>query len=326
MSIFFVFFCSVRCGSQNCCGMQKLRDQLRHHNSRDPFVSKTSRAQSPSPAQLEYPIKKVVFWWRNLYGSRLKARAGLPSASCAPCCSSADPYHRPGPVHTCLNVRVRETGDWDLFSIQIFFSPKIDLNLFKNTKLARVAPVKHIKNTKFVHKSEWARAVERRVASIHWFAKKMLSTKFRVDRDWFRVARLLLLNPCHFPLLSPLIGEVRDWWADRGDTVSWQRRFPGSTRAIFTPASLGFPLTIFNKKTTLKAQIRRTVFCIAFLANRGVILNHRFPQWIKSQCGLFCVFCGLFCVGYCNFATCGNEQNLCRCRTQQFSHAYHFNV
>ena len=29
--------------------------------------------------------------------------------------SSDDPYYRLGPVHTCLYVRVRETGDWDLF-------------------------------------------------------------------------------------------------------------------------------------------------------------------------------------------------------------------
>jgi hypothetical protein len=31
------------------------------------------------------------------------------------CYSPDDPYYRLGPVHTCLNVRVRETGDWDLF-------------------------------------------------------------------------------------------------------------------------------------------------------------------------------------------------------------------
>ena len=24
-----------------------------------------------------------------------------------------DPYYRLGPVHTCLYVRVRETGDWE---------------------------------------------------------------------------------------------------------------------------------------------------------------------------------------------------------------------
>ena len=29
--------------------------------------------------------------------------------------SSHDPYYRLGPVRTCLYVRVRETGDWDLF-------------------------------------------------------------------------------------------------------------------------------------------------------------------------------------------------------------------
>ena len=29
--------------------------------------------------------------------------------------SPDDPYYRLGPVHTCLYVRVRETGDWDLF-------------------------------------------------------------------------------------------------------------------------------------------------------------------------------------------------------------------
>jgi len=29
--------------------------------------------------------------------------------------SPDDPYCRLGPVHTCLYVRVRETGDWDLF-------------------------------------------------------------------------------------------------------------------------------------------------------------------------------------------------------------------
>ena len=29
--------------------------------------------------------------------------------------SPEDPYYRLGPVHTCLYVRVRETGDWDLF-------------------------------------------------------------------------------------------------------------------------------------------------------------------------------------------------------------------
>jgi len=26
-----------------------------------------------------------------------------------------DPYYSVGPVHTCLYVRLRETGDWDLF-------------------------------------------------------------------------------------------------------------------------------------------------------------------------------------------------------------------
>ena len=26
-----------------------------------------------------------------------------------------DPYYRLGPVHMCLYVRARETGDWDLF-------------------------------------------------------------------------------------------------------------------------------------------------------------------------------------------------------------------
>jgi len=26
-----------------------------------------------------------------------------------------DPYYRLGPVHTCLYVQERETGDWDLF-------------------------------------------------------------------------------------------------------------------------------------------------------------------------------------------------------------------
>jgi len=29
--------------------------------------------------------------------------------------SPDDPYYRLGLVHTCLYVRVRETGDWDLF-------------------------------------------------------------------------------------------------------------------------------------------------------------------------------------------------------------------
>jgi len=33
--------------------------------------------------------------------------------------SPDDPYYRLGPVHTCLNVRVRETGDWDLFLDQV---------------------------------------------------------------------------------------------------------------------------------------------------------------------------------------------------------------
>jgi len=28
--------------------------------------------------------------------------------------SPDDPYYRLGPVHTCLYVRVLETGDWDL--------------------------------------------------------------------------------------------------------------------------------------------------------------------------------------------------------------------
>ena len=29
--------------------------------------------------------------------------------------SPDDSYYRLGPVHTCLYVRVRETGDWDIF-------------------------------------------------------------------------------------------------------------------------------------------------------------------------------------------------------------------
>ena len=29
--------------------------------------------------------------------------------------SPDDHYYRLGPVHMCLYVRVRETGDWDLF-------------------------------------------------------------------------------------------------------------------------------------------------------------------------------------------------------------------
>jgi len=28
--------------------------------------------------------------------------------------STEDPYYRLGPVYTCLYVRARETGDWDL--------------------------------------------------------------------------------------------------------------------------------------------------------------------------------------------------------------------
>jgi len=31
------------------------------------------------------------------------------------CYSLDDPYYRLGPVHTCLYVRVRKTGHWDLF-------------------------------------------------------------------------------------------------------------------------------------------------------------------------------------------------------------------
>ena len=31
--------------------------------------------------------------------------------------SPDDPYYRLGPVYTCLYVRVRETGDWDLFLV-----------------------------------------------------------------------------------------------------------------------------------------------------------------------------------------------------------------
>jgi len=97
-------------------------------------------------------MKKFV--WIEAESEWRAAAPGLPSASCAPRCSPADPYHRPEPVHTCLNVRVRETGDWDLFSIPFFFSSKIDLNLLKNTKLVRVAPVEHIKNTEFARKSK----------------------------------------------------------------------------------------------------------------------------------------------------------------------------
>jgi len=29
--------------------------------------------------------------------------------------SPDDPYYILGPVHTCLYVRARETGDWDIF-------------------------------------------------------------------------------------------------------------------------------------------------------------------------------------------------------------------
>ena len=31
--------------------------------------------------------------------------------------SPDEPYYRLGPVHTCLYVRVRETGDWDIFLV-----------------------------------------------------------------------------------------------------------------------------------------------------------------------------------------------------------------
>jgi len=31
------------------------------------------------------------------------------------CHSPHDPYYKLQPVYTCLCVRVRETGDWDLF-------------------------------------------------------------------------------------------------------------------------------------------------------------------------------------------------------------------
>jgi len=79
--------------------------------------------------------------------------------------SPDDPYYRPGPVHTCLYVRVRETGDWDLFP----------------------GPL------------EWARA------------------------------------------------------ENGGETDVCYRRFPGVTRVNeVTPVSLGYPLSVLNKKSTLK--------------------------------------------------------------------------
>ena len=33
--------------------------------------------------------------------------------------SPDDPYYRLGPVYTCLYVRARETGDWDLFLVPL---------------------------------------------------------------------------------------------------------------------------------------------------------------------------------------------------------------
>jgi len=36
--------------------------------------------------------------------------------------SPDDPYYRLGPVHTCLYVRVRETGDWDLLMMIAFIT------------------------------------------------------------------------------------------------------------------------------------------------------------------------------------------------------------
>ena len=33
--------------------------------------------------------------------------------------SPDDPYYRLRPIHTCLYVRVRKTGDWELFLVSL---------------------------------------------------------------------------------------------------------------------------------------------------------------------------------------------------------------
>ena len=56
-----------------------------------------------------------LYWLWLIASGAQRLRGWSPSACRAPRYSPDDPYHRLGPVHTCLYDRVRDTSDWDLF-------------------------------------------------------------------------------------------------------------------------------------------------------------------------------------------------------------------
>jgi len=95
--------------------------------------------------------------------------------------SPDDPYYRLGPVHTCLYVRVRETGDCDLFHL---------------------CPI-----SDFAKKTRGRRPISDEIG------------KTRQKEDWRSVGPLVrllwrALTPLRLPRArSPGMGEGGDWWS-----------------------------------------------------------------------------------------------------------------
>jgi len=50
--------------------------------------------------------------------------------------------------------------------------------------------------------------------------------------------------------ISPGMGEGGDWWSRPMGIIA--KGIPRSCQGLFTPVSLGYPLSVFNKTSTLK--------------------------------------------------------------------------
>jgi len=161
-------------------------------------------------------------------GTKRRAN-GLRGTSPSPCrtpryCSD-DPYSRLGPVHSCLYVRVRETGAWELFR---------DFIKSRNTT---------VETWWAQEKSDWASSMRKMKKPKKNWKNKCFQQKFSNVRDWFRVSRSACRAPGPLDRARAKTSGVDQW------VLKWRElEFPGFARVVDqgNPRILDVPITSFQ--------------------------------------------------------------------------------
>jgi len=79
---------------------------------------------------------------------------------------------------------------------------------------------------------------------------------------------------------SPGMGEGGDWWSWPMGVVA--KGILRGCQGLFTPVSLGYPLSVFNKNSTLKLLFWKQKRTIGSHTNKKILLSHDSPWFFPS--------------------------------------------